>query len=79
MLFYDIRRGMNMISTTLPIFSSVLQLDMHHLYRQSSTWVQACRQACSYTGRNAGIQVGRQINRQVDRQLYMYVGRQVCG
>ena len=43
-----------MISTALPIFSSELQLDMHHQYRQSSTWVQACmqtgRQACRYTG-----------------------------
>ena len=83
MLFYNIRRGINMISTALPIFSSELQLDMHHQYRQSSTWVQACmqtgRQACRYTGRQAGRQVGRQINRQVHRQLYMYVGRQVCG
>ncbi len=77
------RRGINIISTALPIFSSEMQLDMHHQYRQSSTWVQACmqtgRQACRYTGRQAGRQVGRQINRQVDRQLYMYVGRQVCG
>ena len=79
MLFYNIRRGINMISTALPIFSS----ELHHQYRQSSTWVQACmqtgRSACRYTGRQAGRQVGRQINRQVDRQLYMYVGRQVCG
>ena len=83
MLFYNIRRRINMINTALSIFSSELQLDMHHQYRQSSTWVQACmqtgRQACRYTGRHAGRQVGRQINRQVHRQLYMYVGRQVCG
>ena len=80
MLFYNIRRGINMISTALPIFSSELQLDMHHQYRQSFTWVRhACRQGGRHAGIQVGRQVGRQINRQVDRQLYMYVGWQVCG
>ena len=72
MLFYNIRRGINIISTALPIFSSEMQLDMHHQYRQSSTWVQACmqtgRQACRYTGRQAGRQVGRDTDQQAVRQ-----------
>ena len=66
-LFYNIRRRDKYDKYSITHISSVLQVDMHHLYMQSFTWVQAGRQAGRYTGSQADRHVGRQINNQVDR------------